>query len=128
MPFRSRSAFGELERALLEVLWQRPGEQLTGRAVLAALPEGPAYTTVMTVMDRMADKGLVLREKVGRVGHYRAAGTRGEMTAELLRDTLGGVPPEDRAAALVAFVSDVSDHDRAALQGALDRLTRPGLS
>ena len=31
-------------------------------------------------------------------------------------------------AALVAFVSDVSDHDRAALQGALDRLIRPGLS
>ena len=125
MPFRSRSAFGDLERALLEVLWQRPGERLTGREVLDALTDDPAYTTVMTVLDRMAAKGLVVREKEGRVGRYGAAGTRGEMTAELLRETLVDVPDEERAAALVAFVSDASTSDRAALQAALDRLAEP---
>ncbi len=123
MPFRSRAAFGALERTLLEVLWKRPGEQLSGREILGALDGSPAYTTVMTVLDRMVEKELVQRHRVGRIGHYAAAGSRGEMTAELLRDTLGSVPAADRAAALIAFVGDVSHDDRAALQGALDRLS-----
>jgi len=38
------------------------------------LPDRPlAYTTVMTVMDRLARKGVVVREKKGRAHHYSPA-------------------------------------------------------
>jgi predicted transcriptional regulator len=48
---------GDLERAVMDVAWSRP--HVTVREVVSLLPAGrkPAYTTVMTVMNRLVDKG-----------------------------------------------------------------------
>ncbi len=81
-----------------------------------------AYTTVMTVLDRLAKKGLVAQEKDGRAYRYRAAATRGEMTADLMREALEEFGSGDRRTALVAFVGDASAEERAALREALTRL------
>ena len=48
-----------------------------------------AYTTVMTVLDRMAHKDLVEREREGRAWRYRPTQSRGSMTAEVMRQALG---------------------------------------
>ena len=42
-----------------------------------------AYTTVMTVLDRLAKKGLATREQDGRAYRYDAAQTREELVAEV---------------------------------------------
>lgn len=57
---------GELETAIMRVLWATP-QPLTVRAVFEVLVEDRqlAYTTVMTVLDRLAKKGVVLREPPG---------------------------------------------------------------
>ena len=88
-----KSRMGELERAVLEVLWSAEPEEgwWTVRDVHAALAARPgrrdsAYTTVMTVLQRMAGKGLVEQQRDGRAYRYRAAGSREEMTAGLMRD------------------------------------------
>lgn len=62
---------GELEQAIMEVLWQR--QQATVREVVGQLPRKPplAYTTVATVMSRLVEKGLLVRSRSGKVDQYR---------------------------------------------------------
>ncbi len=112
---------GELERAVMEHLWSATPEQwFSVREVHEAMASrGLAYTTVMTVMERLARKDLITREREGRAWRYRARAGRGEMTAELLRETLDDFAEHDRRSALVAFVEESSAEDLAALRQAL---------
>ena len=124
------STFGELERAVLDVWWddeplteasQEPSWR-TVREVHDRLTADRtiAYTTVLTVLDRLARKDVVVRERTGRAFRYRPRATRGEMVAELMHDTLGDFTAADRSTALVAFVQDATSTDQAALRAALD--------
>ena len=47
-----------------------------------------AYTTVMTVLDRLAKKGLVTRDRDGRAWRYFPADTREALTAQTMRRTM----------------------------------------
>lgn len=116
-----RTRLGDLERAVLEVLWER--EDASVREVHEALTDRElAYTTVLTVLDRMHGKSLVTREKDARAFRYSAAATRGDMTADLMREALEEFSEADRQAALVAFVGDATHTDREALRRALAAL------
>lgn len=118
----SRSQLGDLERAVMEQLWSAPADSaVTVREVHGALSGSRdiAYTTVMTVMDRLARKDLVVQEKDGRAYRYRARESRAAMTAGLMRDTLDDFAEHDRGTALVAFVEEASPEDLAALRRAL---------
>jgi predicted transcriptional regulator len=125
-----QSRLGDLERSVLETLWEAGDGWLTVREVHDVLVKDRdiAYTTVMTVLDRMARKDVVAREREGRAWKYRPAQSRGEMTAEVMRQALGEFAEEanarDRQAALVAFVGEASDADRQALRDALAALER----
>jgi predicted transcriptional regulator len=108
----------------MEILWSQEGEGLTVREVHEALNEERtlAYTTVMTVLDRLARKGLAAQEREGRAYRYRAEASRAELTAELMRETLDDFSSHDRSQALVAFVDDATADDLAALRRALAAL------
>ncbi|MDO9379701.1 MAG: BlaI/MecI/CopY family transcriptional regulator [Nocardioidaceae bacterium] len=112
---------GDLERAVMDVLWDADGPR-TVRAVMDALGDRAlAYTTVMTVLDRLDGKQLVTRERVGRAFAYSPAHDREQLTAELMREALAGAG-DDRASALVRFAEQVSPDEAAALQAALARV------
>jgi predicted transcriptional regulator len=61
-----------LELECLSVLW--PMGEGTVRDIHRALATSRprAYTTVMTIMDRLEQKGIVTRRKEGRAFHYQA--------------------------------------------------------
>ena len=121
----TKNALGDLERAVMDVLWDLPpAGEMTVREVHAVLAESRdvAYTTVMTVMDRLARKGMTVQHKEGRAYRYHAASTRAEMTADLMRGTLEDLGSSDRGPALVAFVEDASAEEIAALRQALASL------
>ena len=65
----------ELEREIMEQVWERGPAPV--RAILdgvnAAAERERAYTTVLTVLGRLEEKGFVTRERVGRGDRYRAA-------------------------------------------------------
>ncbi|HEX6383244.1 MAG TPA: BlaI/MecI/CopY family transcriptional regulator [Anaerolineae bacterium] len=73
---------GELELEVMRVVWERG--IVTVRDVLDALAEirPLAYTTVMTVMTRLADKGLLAVDKKGKSYRYHAVQTREEFEAQ----------------------------------------------
>lgn len=82
-----------------------------------------AYTTVMTVLDRLAKKHVVRQERAGRAFRYTPAATREQMVADLMLDALGGVSSvDDRQAALVHFIGGVSVAEAVALREALDAI------
>ena len=70
---------GELELAIMNVVWTH--KNVTVRGVLDALVEHRpiAYTTVMTVMGRLVDKGLLVADKQNKSYNYRAARTPEEL-------------------------------------------------
>ncbi|MDX6283227.1 MAG: hypothetical protein QOH03_4298 [Kribbellaceae bacterium] len=112
---------GDLERLVMEQLWAADGA-LTVREVherLSATRE-LAYTTVMTVLDRLAKKRMTVRERDGKAWRYKAAAPREELAADLMRDALDRAG--DRREALVRFVGQVSDEEAALLRDALARL------
>jgi predicted transcriptional regulator len=112
---------GELEQAVMHALWALDDEQwATVRQVHETLADrGLAYTTVMTVMDRLARKEYVEQQRDGRAYRYRPRVTRAGLTAELMWETLSGMGADERRSALVSFVEDASPGDIAALRSAL---------
>lgn len=112
---------GDLERRVMENLWCA-SEPQTVRDVHSAVSAHRelAYTTVMTVLTRLADKGLVAQHRGDRAHRYAALHSRDELVAGLMVDVLDQVPDErDRTAALVHFVERVSADDIHVLQRAL---------
>ena len=81
-----------------------------------------AYTTVMTVLDRMSKKGLVTRERDGRAWRYLPVSTSEELTADLLRDSLEHIESSDRRAAMLHFLDAASPEEIDDLKAALAQL------
>ena len=111
---------GELERAIMDVLWESPAP-MTVRQVGSRLTERDlAHTTVMTVLDRLAKKGFVRRQRAGRAWLYRPAESREAYVAELMLTALDQTG--DRQAALTRFARSVTDAEARALRAALTAL------
>jgi predicted transcriptional regulator len=111
---------GELERAIMDVLWETEGP-LTVREVSVRLPDrNLAHTTVMTVLDRLAKKGFARRQRDGRAWRYCPAATREAYVAELMLTALDQTG--DRSAALARFARSMSGPEAEALRDALETL------
>jgi predicted transcriptional regulator len=109
---------GELEDAVMTRVWKwnRP---VTVREVLEDLQRERtiAYTTVMTVLDNLHQKGWVRREAEGRAYRYEAVSTRAAYAAALMNEAWSR--SDNAAAALVAFFGMMSDEQRQALRDAV---------
>lgn len=101
--------------------WNRP---VTVREVLEDLQQerSIAYTTVMTVMDNLHQKGWVRREVDGRAYRYTAVSTRAAYSAALMNEAWSH--SDNPAAALVAFFGMMSPEQREALLDAV-RMVSP---
>lgn len=108
-------ALGDLEHAVMRALW-KSSDALTVREVQARIRRRPAlaYTTVLTVLDRLFDKGFVLREKAGRAFRYRPRQTEAEWLGERAARVLASEAESDRAV-LAAFVASADRADPALL-------------
>ena len=96
---------GELE--VLKVLWERGPS--TVREVMEVLNETRrrAYTSVMSLLGVMTEKGLLTREPKGRAYVYRAKVTREKTLGQMVDDLLGRAF-EGSASTLVARLLDRS--------------------
>ena len=122
----SLRSLGSLERAVMEHLWDA-GEVQTVREVHCAIyaQRGLAYTTVMTVLRRLAVKGLVFQICDERAHQYRPVHSREELVASLMVDTLEQFAGRrDRVGALVHFANRVGADDAGALVKALNQIER----
>lgn len=97
---RARGALGALETRLMEALWGAASE-LSVQGVSDALGPGHNYKTVMTVLNRLVEKGLLMRELDGRAYRYRPSQSRPQFLRsaadELVRGYLDAYGPDAAA-------------------------------
>jgi len=110
---------GELESAVMDVLWDHNG-WLTPGEVHERVPGAAdlAYSTVLTILLRLFKKGRLERQRDGKAHAYRPVQTREEYTAKRMSELLAH---SDRPSALVHFVSGLSPADRSQLRRALQQ-------
>jgi predicted transcriptional regulator len=116
---RNTGRLGDLERVVMERLWTA-ADGATVREVHTALEADReiAYTTVMTVLDRLAKKDIVTREREGRAWRYFAANSREELSAQAIRHTVDRLET-DRRAAMLHFLDDATPEEIDDLKAAL---------
>jgi predicted transcriptional regulator len=110
------ASLGELERAVMELLWSA-GPMAATELRDGLADRGLALTTVHTVLSRLEQKGFVVHDE-GRPRRFRARGTREEHAAELMHEVLGQAA--DRQAVLARFVGSVSGDEARLLRALLD--------
>lgn len=91
----------------MEILWGS-SEELSVADVHRIMGEERqlAYTTVMTVLDRLAKKGLVTRQLVARAWQYRPAQPRHAHVADLVRELLAPLDDETRKLVVAELEAD----------------------
>ncbi len=117
---RERRRAGELESEVLEVLWAA-GTAMTPAQVRDAVSGDLAYTTVMTILSRLHDKGAARRDRHGRAFAYTAIMDEAGLAAARMRASVEGHP--DRDAVLARFVDGLSDDDEKTLRTLLAEAT-----
>lgn len=91
---------------------------LTPAEVRAEVGADLAYTTVMTVLTRLHDKGMLTRQRDGRAYAYRPADPTA-VTAHRMRQLLDG--GDDRVAVLTRFMGELTEEDEQLLASLLHR-------
>ncbi|MGI8867506.1 MAG: BlaI/MecI/CopY family transcriptional regulator [Mycobacteriales bacterium] len=114
MPRRRES--GRLEAEVLSILWGA-SQPLAPAEVRDAVAGDLAYTTVMTILGRLYDKGAVRRERRGRAYAYTAVLDEPGLAAAKMWASVDG--HRDREAVLARFVDGLSDDDERLLRSVL---------
>ncbi len=115
----SKRKQGELESQVLSCLWDRP-DGLSSQQILAMLGDDSlAITTILTVLSRLTDKGLVQRTAgEGRTLTFRSTSSREEHTAKLLLEAMDQSNP---ALVFSHFAGGLSAKQLEQLKKALDQ-------
>ena len=114
-----RRGRGDLKQQVLAVLLASD-VPMTPAQVRGAIDADLAYTTVMTVLNRLSEQGLVARRRSGRAYAYTAVVDRAEVTARQMQRLLA--TGEDRVAVLRQFLGVLSDDDERALIELIGRI------
>ena len=107
----TRVALYDLEADIMDVAWTRDWEEFSVRDVLEVLQEDRdiAYTTVMTTVKRLFDKGLLEREKSGRRYLYTPVMGRDEFHARMAVEVMRSLPEGGRQAAMSMLVEEMGE-------------------
>lgn len=108
-----RRGMGELESEVMAHLWVAE-VPLTPAEVRDALGTDLAYTTVMTILVRLWEKGLVHRQRRGRAFAYWPSVSEAELAAKRMQATLARTGDPEKA--LARFVDTLSARDERILR------------
>ena len=114
-----RRGRGDLKQQVLAVLLASD-VPMTPAQVRGAIDADLAYTTVMTVLNRLCEQGLAARRRAGRAYAYTAVVDQAEVTARQMQRLLA--TGEDRVAVLRQFLDVLSDDDERALIELIGRI------
>jgi predicted transcriptional regulator len=114
---RSGPVLGDLQAQIMSALWRL--EAGTVEDVRTALPPRyrGAYNTVQTVLNRLAERGLLSRRRRGNAIEYRPKLTEAEFLSRSIASTLAGASSGARQAVLAQLVGELD-------QRQLDELRR----
>ena len=128
MPARDIDQLGDLQATVMDVLWER-GEA-TVKDVLDALPANPppAYTTVLTILQKLTKAGWVTHRSAGRSYVYRPLCSRDEAGRSAMRRFVDKVFAGDRVLAFQQMISEtpLDDAELETLRALIDKRREGG--
>ena len=103
-----KNNLGPLEHQIMKIVWRQ--KKATVYSVIEELNEERilAYTTVMTVMSRLADKKILKREKKGKVYFYKPTQTKDKFIHSLVKSTVLSFIDRFGDEAMAAFVDETN--------------------
>jgi predicted transcriptional regulator len=111
-----------LEAEVLAALWT-VGRPATAAEVRRRVDASLAYTTVLTILSRLHDKGVLSRSRSGRRFAYAPVDDEAGLAARRMRKLLDAGP--DRSSVLARFVSDLTQDDEQVLREVLRETGAP---
>ena len=107
---------GELQTQLMAAMWRLGAG--TVEQVRSEIPPRyrGAYTTVQTVLNRLAERGLLSRHKVGNAIEYRPKVTEADYLSRSIASTLSGASVGARQVALARLIADLDKAELSELQ------------
>ena len=102
---------GELQTQVMAAVWRL--ESATVDQVRSALPPRyrGAYNTIQTVLNRLVDRRLLSRRKVGNAFEYRPRVSAAEYLSRSIAQTLAGASKAAREAALAQLIGGLGDDE-----------------
>ncbi len=106
-----KKLLGSLELEIIEWMWQA-GEGTVRQVAEAINRTRPiAYTTVMTVMGHLVDKGLLARTKDGRRYRYRVTRSRDDFLLETSKNMTRTLVDDFGDLAIAGFLGEITKVD-----------------
>ncbi len=111
-----KKLLGSLELEVMEFMWQA-GEATVRQGTKVIDRKRPiAYTTVMTVMGHLVDKGLLARTKEGKRYRYRVAQGRDEFLRETSKSIIRTLTDDFGDLAIAGFLGEINKVDTGRLE------------
>ncbi|MDO8737187.1 MAG: BlaI/MecI/CopY family transcriptional regulator [Thermoleophilia bacterium] len=110
-----RQVLGDLEADIMELIWKDSPASVREIHENLAQERTIAYTTVMTVMGRLAEKGMLSREQHGRAYLYVPTQNREQFCSEAISTVMEGLLGGFGEPVLSHFVDTVDSEDSAKL-------------
>ncbi|HET9532955.1 MAG TPA: BlaI/MecI/CopY family transcriptional regulator [Blastocatellia bacterium] len=86
-----KQVLGKLEAEVMNLLWQQPNQTVLEVEDRLRRKREIAHTTVLTTLDRMYQKGYLLRQKQGKAFVYTPRYTREEFEKGMAQEVLGAL-------------------------------------
>lgn len=106
---------GDLERAVLELLWTRTDADVNEVHLALGVKRGISANTVGSALERLYRKGLATRTRASHAYRYAAAGTKAEFLGRQMAATLGNMRRLAGTGLIASFVDAVTEADRNSL-------------
>lgn len=121
---RSSQLHGRLQILVMRAAWRLGGG--TVEQIRAELPPGQesAYTTVQTVLNRLAERGLLRRERNAQALSYFPELSESEYLARSLGESLAGASTEARRTALAQLVGALDPRERREIEALAREVAR----
>lgn len=111
----TKRALGELESKVMDRLWKAPESSVKEIWEDLSRERTLAYTTIMTTMDRLYQKGLLQRVKSGKAFLYAPRFSRQEFEEFLTEEVLRGLAGATSESLMSAFLDLLAERDPACL-------------
>ncbi len=106
-----KKVLGDLEAEIMNIVWGAGKATVREVYETLRLQREIAYTTVMTIMGRLAEKKLLNKESLGNAYVYTPTVTKEEFTRYIVSEVLDGLLEDFTEPALSHFVDRLSTED-----------------
>lgn len=113
---------GEVQLQVMAAVW-RLGRGTVEQVRLALPPRyRGAYNTIQTVLNRLAERGLLSRHRAGNAIEYRPRLSEAEYLSRSIAHTLAGASTDARQAALAQLIGELDDQEVDDLRRLVDEI------